>query len=232
MTTSERLTSLLALKTSPVALAFSDDPPVGVAHVDERAPAGCAYWSRAAKGESFYTLPGDHAGCAVGAHTHNAPLDEKGQAELGELIKVMSGLGYLGPDEVPQIATRKTPLKVLTYSPLDGAVGTPDLVLIRASARSGMLLSEAAHLAGVRDDAAAGLRPACTVVPHTQSSGKTSSSLGCIGNRVYTGLGDDELWFAIPGAQLDKVLDKLETVVTANRALESFHRARLPQKNA
>jgi uncharacterized protein (DUF169 family) len=52
------------------------------------------------------------------------------------------------------------------------------------------------------------------------------TSLGCIGNRVYTGMGDDELYFTIPGGQVGAVVERLEAVVHANRELETYHEAR------
>jgi uncharacterized protein (DUF169 family) len=52
------------------------------------------------------------------------------------------------------------------------------------------------------------------------------TSLGCIGNRVYTGLGDDELYFTIPGPRIGEVVERLATVMDANRALETYHERR------
>ena len=52
------------------------------------------------------------------------------------------------------------------------------------------------------------------------------TSLGCIGNRVYTGLGDDELYFTIPGSRVGDVVERLETVLHANRELERYHQGR------
>jgi uncharacterized protein (DUF169 family) len=58
-------------------------------------------------------------------------------------------------------------------------------------------------------------------------SGRTATNLGCIGNRVYTDLGDDELYFIIAGKQLDAVVTRLATIVNANNELESYHQGRL-----
>ncbi len=44
---------------------------------------------------------------------------------------------------------------------------------------------------------------------------------------VYTGLGDDELYFIIAGKQLDAVVTRLATIVNANNELESYHQGRL-----
>jgi uncharacterized protein (DUF169 family) len=55
------------------------------------------------------------------------------------------------------------------------------------------------------------------------------TSVGCIGNRVYTGLRDDELYITVPGTELGNILDQLATVLEANLALERFHRERAMQ---
>ena len=44
-----------------------------------------------------------------------------------------------------------------------------------------------------------------------------------------TGAGDDEAYFAIPGAALAAVEERLAVMVNANRELEKFHRGRLPR---
>jgi len=51
-------------------------------------------------------------------------------------------------------------------------------------------------------------------------------SAGCIGNRVYTEIGDDELYAAIPGRDIERVCSELQTIVNANIALEEHHRGR------
>ena len=52
-------------------------------------------------------------------------------------------------------------------------------------------------------------------------------SLGCIGNRVYTGLGEGEGYVALPASALEAVGNKLEQLARANAELERFHRARV-----
>ena len=69
-------------------------------------------------------------------------------------------------------------------------------------------------------------RPTCAVLPQAINSARTAASFGCIGNRVYTGADENEAYFAIPGAQLDAVEEKLAVIVRANEELEKFHRAR------
>jgi uncharacterized protein (DUF169 family) len=52
------------------------------------------------------------------------------------------------------------------------------------------------------------------------------ASTGCIGNRVYTDLGDDELYVAIPGRDLARLAAEMATIATANAALADYHRDR------
>jgi uncharacterized protein (DUF169 family) len=89
-----------------------------------------------------------------------------------------------------------------------------------------MLLSEAARAAGAFDTGTAMGRPACAMLPQAVGAASTIASVACIGNRVYTGLGDDELYMAVPRDALGSILEKLGTIITANRELESFHRQR------
>jgi uncharacterized protein (DUF169 family) len=218
---------LLNLTSPPVAVAFVSAAPAGVPHVAAVEPAGCGYWRRAAAGEVFYTVADDHKRCPVGAHTHNVTLSPEEKQELMGLVQTMVGLSYLKMEEVPQIPTRKTPLEVAVYAPLDRAPVAPDVVLVRGNARQLMLLAEASQSAGVAGAGPTMGRPTCAVLPEAINTARTSASFGCIGNRVYTGAGDDEAYFAIPGAQLAVVEEQLAVIVHANQELEKFHRGRL-----
>ena len=220
------LTELLRLTSPPIAIAFVDSAPPGVPHVAAMEPAGCGYWRRAAAGEVFYTTADDHKRCPVGAHTHNVTLSPAEQQELMSLVQTMVGLSYLKMEEVPQITTRKTPMQVAVYAPLDQAPAPPDVVLVRGNARQLMLLSEAAQTAGVAGTGATLGRPTCAVLPEAINSARTAASFGCVGNRVYTGADENDAYFAIPGPQLGDVEAQLAVIVRANQELEKFHRAR------
>lgn len=220
------LTDLLSLTSTPVAISFVDTPPSGVPHVSTLEPAGCGYWRRAAGGEVFFTVADDHKGCPVGAHTHNVTLSPSESEALMGLVQTMVGLSYIKMEEVPLIPTRKTPMKVAVYAPLAAAPVPPDVVLIRGNARQLMLLAEAAQAAGVAGTGATLGRPTCAVLPEAINSSRTASSFGCVGNRVYTGAGENDAYVAIPGSQLDAVEKSLAVIVRANAALEAFHRAR------
>ena len=70
-------------------------------------------------------------------------------------------------------------------------------------------------------------RPTCAFVPEVLRTGQGVASLGCIGNRVYTELADDEMYFALPGSVLGAVVAKLPAIVAANAELERYHRAKV-----
>jgi uncharacterized protein (DUF169 family) len=209
-----------------VSLAFVDAPPSGLSRRVGAEPAGCSFWRIAAGGETFYTQATDHFGCAIGAYTHGAELPDANMQELSGLIGKMVGLSYIKEAEVPQIPKRTTPLKFVVYAPLGKSPVAPDVVLVRGNARQLMVLSEAGRAAGHVQTAVTMGRPACAMVPYSMSSGEVVLSLGCIGNRVYTELSDSEGYVAIPGASLASTMDKLDALVSANEALEGFHRQR------
>jgi hypothetical protein len=54
-------------------------------------------------------------------------------------------------------------------------------------------------------------------------------SAGCIGNRVYTDLGEGELYAALPARDLPTLADKTHTIATANAKLQEYHQARRQQ---
>jgi uncharacterized protein (DUF169 family) len=230
MTTATRLQDLLGLKTPPVALTFRASPPPNVPRVDSAGPSGCTYWKRAADGETFYTEAADHYHCAVGAYTHGIDLPPAQLQELQGVMGTMMSLGYLRGEEVPSIPRREEPFGVAVYGPLTDAAEPPDVVLVRGNARQLMLLEEAAEAAGISGPAPLMGRPTCAAIPLAMRSQRSVSSLGCIGNRVYTELPDDEFYYALPGKHLAAVADKLATIVNANRELEKYHRARVPAK--
>jgi uncharacterized protein (DUF169 family) len=221
-----KLQELLGLRTAPVAIAFQAAPPPGIPRVDAAGPSSCTYWKKAAGGQTFYTQAPDHYNCPIGAYTHGLDLPPQQTQELHGVLGTMFSLGYLRQEEVPGIPRRQESFGVAVYAPLAAAPFEPDVVLVCGNARQVMLLSEAAQAAGAGAESGLMGRPTCAALPEALRSGRAVASLGCIGNRVYTDLADDELYFAVPGKHLAGVIDKLETIVVANRELESYHRGK------
>lgn len=88
---------------------------------------------------------------------------------------------------------------------------------------------ESFYTAGAEGDAGLRGRPTCAAIPAALRSGGGVASLGCIGNRVYTELADDELYYALPGSHLHGVTERLSVILSANATLEGYHRDRKAQ---
>jgi uncharacterized protein (DUF169 family) len=216
-----RFANSLSLGRRPVAVSFLDAVPEGLHRLNGTQPSGCSFWRLAADGRSFYTLPEDHFNCAVGAYTHNINLSAEREAETGATLKMMFDLGYVKPEEVPNIPRLPKSPAAIVYSPLGDAAVAPDVVVFTCKAKSAMLLNEAAGRAGVSSGMPALGRPTCMALPASMAHGGISS-LGCMGNRVYTGLNDDEMYFVARGKDLTALADALEVIVNANAALLNY----------
>ena len=224
----QKFANVIAAGKRPVAVTFLDAPPSYFPKFDGSQPSGCSFWRLAAAGRTFYTLPENHFNCAVGAYTHNISLSPDREKETEQTLKMMFDLGYVKPEEVPQIPRLPKAPKAILYSPLGEAASVPDVVLFAAKPSGAMLLNEAAHRAGVGVGMPALGRPTCMALPATLQHGAITS-FGCIGNRVYTGLGEDELYVVVRGSDLARVADALATITSANAALRDYATGRRSQ---
>ena len=209
----------------PIAVAFCDEAPAGVTRLAGTQPSGCSFWKLAAEGRTFFTLPGDHYNCPVGAYTHNIPLPEGREQELPQVLGLMTEIGYLKMEEVPGIPRLSKTPGAIVYSPLADAPVPPDVVIAAAPPSGLMLLHEAATRSGATVEPLMG-RPTCMAIPAALSH-SMASSLGCIGNRIYTALPNNELYTVISGAELAGIAEQLSTIASANVALTEYHRGRL-----
>jgi len=223
---SAHLQQLLKLETAPVAVTFYEVPPDGVPRTENVEPSGCTYWRRAAEGKTFYTNAADHYNCPIGCYTHNVELPAAHTKALEDTLGLMFELDYMDMAEVPAIPQRETPFKSAVYAPLSDTPDTPDVVIVTGTPKQLMLLSEAATAAGIGTQNRLMGRPTCAVIPTVIQTDQATSSLGCIGNRVYTALATDELYFVFPGEHIDTLVEKLQTIVKANEALEQYHQQR------
>ena len=219
---------MLGLGRRPAAIAFLETPPAGVAKFEGSVPSGCSFWRLAAEGRAFYTVPSDHYNCPVGSYTHKIDLSADRARELPDILGTMTSLGYLKMEEVPGIPVLKETPHAIVYSPLSKTPVAPDVVLLAAAPSKLMLLEEAAIRAGAGSNLPLLSRPTCMAIPAAIARGMVTSA-GCIGNRVYTDLGDGELYSAIPGAALQPIAEALKTVVSANAALAQYHQGRRSQ---
>jgi len=221
----QRLLQVLAPMRRPVAVAFRDGAPAGVAPFSGSEPSGCSFWRLAREGQVFYTVPGDHFNCAIGSHTHRIPLSPERSQEAEQTLSLMTGIGYIRMEEIAAIPQLPTTPGVVIYAPLGETPVDPDVVLFAGRPGRVMLLQEAALRAGVASTLPALGRPTCMALPAALAHG-TVTSAGCIGNRVYTDLGDDELYVAVPGRALAAVADEVVLIASANAMLAEYHEGR------
>ena len=223
------LQTLLKLQRPPVAVGFFDSPPANVpAWKGAGVPAGCVFWKMAQEGQSFYTVPGDHYNCAIGAHTHHLPLPSNRAEELNQTVQFMVESNYLALSEVPGIPTlTKTP-NYIAYGPVEAAAFVPDVIVLAAQPAQIMLIYEAAIQAGISDGVMNLLgRPGCGVLPLAINGGTTAVSLGCKGNRTFTGLPEAEMYLAVPGKDWRALTQHLLQVQTANTTMETYYQGRV-----
>jgi uncharacterized protein (DUF169 family) len=88
-----------------------------------------------------------------------------------------------------------------------------------------MMLWEAANRAGAQSGLPLLGRPTCMALPAALATGAVLSA-GCIGNRVYTGIGEDELYVVLRGADLDRIAAEIDTIQSANQILTQHHQDR------
>jgi uncharacterized protein (DUF169 family) len=212
----------------PVGVTFLEQLPANVNKFEGTEPSSCSFWRLAAEGRTFYTVPDNHFNCAVGAYTHNIALSPEREKETDQILKLMFDLGYVKAEEVPQIPRLAKPPKAILYSPLGEATAVPDVVLFAAKPAGAMLLQEAANRAGVSSGAPALGRPTCMALPASLQHGAITS-LGCIGNRVYTGLGEDEMYIVLRGKDVVAMAEALKTIGSANAALQDYAKGRREQ---
>ena len=219
------LCKTLHLSRRPVAIAFCGSPPAGVMKFAGEEPSGCSFWQIAAGGMTFYTLPGDHSNCAMGSHTHNFPVTPERAGEFEKALSQISGSGYLKMEEIPLIPRLKQAPGAIIYSPLGDTPTDPDLVILVARPVQVMILQEAAMHAGIGLQLTPLGRPACFSLATALSRGMVISA-GCLGNRVYTDLKEDELYVIVSGRVLQKIADEVQAIEESSSRITEFHRAR------
>ena len=219
------LTSALNLKQSPVAVSLVDAVPDGVPAWTGPAPAGCRFWQEAAS-RTFATSARHHDLCAVGMYTHNLEPTDATNADLGTALNVFADLGYLRPEDVPQVPVLTSRPRFVVYGPLGETALPPDVVLLFVDAGQTLVLSEAAQQIEGGTTPALG-RPACAVVPQAVNSNRAALSLGCCGARAYLDvMTPDVALFAVPGARLAAFAERVSALARANAVLTTFHTIR------
>lgn len=178
--------------------------PVAVAFRDTAPPGLLKFAGTESSGCSFWRLAGD------GRAFYTVPGDHYNCA-IGSHTHSLP----LPPERAQGLDQTLSFMAGLGYLRMSEVAGRPGRV---------MLLQEAAARAGAGTAALLG-RPTCMALPAALAQGVVAST-GCIGNRVYTDLGEDELYVVVPGKDLAGVADALQMIVEANTTLAEYHRGR------
>jgi uncharacterized protein (DUF169 family) len=220
----QKLQQMLQSRCRPIAITFAAAPPEGVSRFEGSQPSSCSYWRLAAAGRTFYTTAGDHQNCPVGGYTHNL-LQPETMPQLNQTLNLMGEIGYIRMEEIPGVFQLKESPAAVVYAPLGETPVAPSVVLVSGKPARVMMLAEAATRAGAMSSLPLLGRPTCMALPATLANGTTTST-GCIGNRVYTGLAEDELYLTLRGSDLERIAAEVDTILSANQTLTAFHQER------
>jgi uncharacterized protein (DUF169 family) len=178
-----------------------------------RVPAGCVFWMKGAD-RTFTTMPEDHGNCSVGSLTHGLlTMEEAGsRADVAALLES----GWITEDMIPGIPVVAERPGAITYGPLADTPVDPDVILVRLTAKSLMVLADA--LPGLLIEG----KPQCHIVAAAKEQCEVVASVGCMLSRTRTGMSSGEVTCAIPASRLEEVVERLESTARADAAVASF----------
>ncbi len=221
----DRLVAALAPSAAPLAITFSNERPFGVAEFAEpfaeplpdgrtgRVAAGCVFWMRGVDA-TFSTVAADHGNCSVGRLTHGLAelADVAGNSDVAALLDS----GWVTMDMVPGIPVVTERPGAITYGPLAETPIDPDVVLVRLTPKSLMVLADA--LPGLRIEG----KPQCHIVAMAKEHGVVAASVGCMLSRVRTGMPSTDTTCAIPAQRLAEVVAAVETTVMTDAIVARY----------
>jgi uncharacterized protein (DUF169 family) len=222
----EQLTEALALGLPPVALAFRDAPPEGVAATDAVVPSACSFW-RAAEQGVFFASVDRHASCPIGALVMGFELTPEVMQDLEAIVGRMTECGYLAPQEPASIPVGRRKAAGILYGPLADFPTTPDVVLVWLTPAQAMIWSEAAGGAAWDGETGTVLgRPACAALPAAIDRDRPTLSLGCTGMRTFTGIPEGHMLGVVPGERLGDLTRALARAAAVNHGMRAFYEER------
>lgn len=218
-----RFSEQLQLKQPPVGLAFVEDVPAHIQHIERRVPSACTFWRLGEQGV-FYAAAEDHQECPIGMMTMGFTMPAESQERAQALVETMAEVQYFSPAEVSALPIVDQPHSSIVYGRLDQFPIKADIVLCILDTRQAMLIAEAlGNTSWLQAGQAAFGRPTCAVIPRTMHTNATSMSFGCLGARTYVGLTPSELVLTLPASLFADLVERLQVTVAANNALAPFH---------
>ena len=219
------LTAALHPTAPPIAITFTAVRPDGIPAFDKpmappspdgrtgRVAAGCVFWMESVDA-TFSTVAEDHGNCSVGSWTHGfKSLDEI--AGNGDVAALMES-GWVTMDMVPHIPTVTKKPGAITYGPLSETAIDPDVVLVRLTAKSLMVLSDA--LPGLRVEG----KPQCHIVAAAKEQNEVVASVGCALSRVRTGMPSTDHTCAIPAGRLAEVVEAVQRTADTDAVVARY----------
>ncbi len=200
---------LLELENPPVGISFMESPPEGTRKNDETVPSGCVFWIRGFK-DNFYTDQKDHANCNIGSFTHGFLAPKDVSLDACTDIALFDRTGYFPATEFGGVYRMAEAPHYVAYGPLPRISFEPDVVLVVANPEQAMLMGEStsnAKLLGA---------PTCQAIPLAYNQHQVGVSLGCVTNRIRTGMKPSEMVVTIPKEELSAFAEKLAKRVRAN----------------
>ncbi|MDR2624200.1 MAG: DUF169 domain-containing protein [Methanobrevibacter sp.] len=204
---SRELKNNLQLNNSPVAIKLvlhKEEIPKELEKIDKKA-RHCEMVKKASEGKKFYGTSEDQSckGGSAALGLENIPLNiETGEFyyKLGRFKTVGSGKRTM--DRVPKIHSK---IFAILYSPLELADFQPDIIIMIANPKQGMLISQAiVYTLGGRIEANfAGIQSVCAdAVAGPYTTRNPNITLACSGSRKFAGFDDYELIIGLNGENI------------------------------
>jgi uncharacterized protein (DUF169 family) len=206
----KELSEALELDHPPVQVSYLDSPPPQVAEHPGSVPSVCTFFAEGER-RTFYAGSKAHEDCEIGAFVLGIPPEDELGKRLMSTLGTMQQEGYLEPGEEAKVPHNAKAPKYVAYGPLGSLPVPPTNVLLFARPKSAMLALEAVHFNSPMNG-----RPMCAIMPVLNAGAKVAFSMGCIGSRTYTQMGDDRMVVGIRGDYLDQFLSAVRKVRHAN----------------
>ena len=219
------LQDLLGLAVPPVAIAFLNHVPSGIARIERTHPpatadgrtgaaaASCVFWIDGTQGV-FATTAEDHGNCSVGGLTHGFKTME--EIAHNADVTALCETEWVTPEAVANIAVVREKPKSVIYGPLRDMPVEPSVILLRLNGKQQMLLHDA--WPGLRFEG----KPQCHIIPIAKENGEIAVSVDCMLSRVRTGMSNNEVTCAIPASRVSMLIQRLHSARTADNAVAAY----------
>ena len=208
----QKMTAILGLKGSPVAIAMINDIPSNIQKGETA--RHCELVQRARLEASEFYATADEQMCKGGAAVMGIIDMPEGVAN-GDMYYKLGAFASkeAGKKTVGLMPKAELKSDAVLYAPLDTATFVPDLVIVIGNPKQAMQIVQAdIYKEGGRIETGfAGKQSLCgDIVAHTLNAKSIQVSLACAGSRGHAKIADDELSMGIPAERMESLVDSLE----------------------